>query len=117
MVRSKKVKDIKELLKSEEWLESKAKSAKYISHEYQSFGLKLANELNDLEHKSLYIRLDKNEKRIILERALSFVSDYHNAKAKGKVFMWKLKELREEYKQIEKEEKSKQLDLFNKNSK
>lgn len=67
---------------------------KYISREFQSFGIYLSEELDDYKHRGLYIRLAKTIHRSILERALSFVSD-SNAKNKGALFMWKLKQLRE----------------------
>lgn len=66
---------------------------KYISREFQSFGMHLAESLNDYKHRSLYIKLAKTVHRSILEKALSFVID-SNAKNKGALFMWKLKELR-----------------------
>ncbi len=66
---------------------------KYISREFQSFGIHLAEELDDYKHKALYIRLAKTVHRSILERALSFVSD-SNARNKGALFMWKVKELK-----------------------
>ncbi|OGH20208.1 MAG: hypothetical protein A3D74_00825 [Candidatus Levybacteria bacterium RIFCSPHIGHO2_02_FULL_37_13] len=68
---------------------------KYISREFQSFGIHLAEELNDYKHRGLYIRLAKTVHRSILEKALSFVVD-SNAKNKGALFMWKLKELKAE---------------------
>ena len=70
---------------------------KYVSREYQDYGYRLAAELNDLEHKSLYIKLAKQEKRALLEQARSFVID-SQAKSKAKLFMWKCKQLREEKK-------------------
>ena len=70
---------------------------KYISREFQNFGLHLAEELDDYKHKSLYIKLAKTTHRTILEKALSFVSD-SNAKNKGALFMWKLKEIKKEMK-------------------
>lgn len=66
---------------------------KYISREFQSFGIYLAEELGDYKHRSLYIKLAKTIHRSILEKALSFVSD-SNARNKVALFMWKLKELR-----------------------
>lgn len=66
---------------------------KYISREFQSFGMHLAEELNDMKHKSLYIKMAKTEHRPLLEKALSFVVD-SNAKNKGALFMWKLKQLK-----------------------
>jgi hypothetical protein len=66
---------------------------KYISREFQTFGLHLAESLNDYKHKSLYMKLSKTVHRSILEQALSFVAD-SKATNKGALFMWKLKELR-----------------------
>ena len=66
---------------------------KYISREFQTFGLHLAESLNDYRHKSLYIKLAKTIHRSILEQALSFAVD-SKATNKGALFMWKLKELR-----------------------
>ncbi len=74
---------------------------KYISREFQSFGIHLAEELDDYKHRSLYIKLAKTVHRSILERALSFCID-SNAKNKGALFMWKLK-------QVENEEKAKRV--------
>lgn len=66
---------------------------KYISREFQAYGIYLSETLNDYKHKSLYIRLAKTVPRAILEKALSFVKDA-NAKSKPRLFMWKMKELR-----------------------
>lgn len=68
---------------------------KYVSREFQSFGIHLAEELDDYKHKSLYIKLAKTVHRSILEKALSFCVD-SNAKNKGALFMWKLKQIKEE---------------------
>lgn len=67
---------------------------KYVSREFQTFGIHLSESLDDYKHKSLYIKLAKTVHRSILEKALSFAID-SNAKNKGALFMWKLKELRE----------------------
>jgi predicted metal-dependent phosphoesterase TrpH len=45
----------------------------------------------------LYIKLAKEENRTLLENALSFALDYPKAKSKPKIFMWKLKELKEKH--------------------
>jgi len=66
---------------------------RYISREFQAYGIHLAEELDDYKHKSLYIKLAKTTHRSILEKALSFVSD-SNAKNKGALFMWKLSQLK-----------------------
>jgi hypothetical protein len=66
---------------------------KYISREFQSYGIYLSETLDDYKHKSLYIRLAKTVSRAILERALSFVKDA-NANSKARLFMWKMKKIR-----------------------
>lgn len=66
---------------------------KYISREFQSYGIYLAESLGDYKHKSLYIRLAKTVPRAILEKALSFVKDAH-ARNKARLFMWKMKDLK-----------------------
>jgi hypothetical protein len=72
---------------------------KFISQEFQDFGYQLAIKLDDLKHKSLYMRLAKNEKlRSKIEAALRFVRDAQNAKNKAALFMWKLQQLKEEEK-------------------
>ncbi|KKT77340.1 MAG: hypothetical protein UW86_C0009G0008 [Microgenomates group bacterium GW2011_GWA1_Microgenomates_45_10] len=68
---------------------------KYVSREFQLYGYKLAEELGDLEHKSIYIRFAKTIPRAILEQAKNFVKDTKNVKNPAKYFMWKLKELRQ----------------------
>ena len=65
---------------------------KYISREFQAFGVHLAEKLEDSRHKSLYIRLAKTIPRPVLEQAYRFVID-SKAKSKGALFMWKLKEM------------------------
>lgn len=66
---------------------------KYISREFQSYGIYLAETLGDYKHKSLYIRLAKTVPRAILEKALSFVADA-NANSKPRLFMWKMAKLK-----------------------
>jgi hypothetical protein len=66
---------------------------KYISREFQSYGIYLAEQLDDYKHKSLYIRLAKTVPRAILEKSMTFVKDA-NAKSKAKLFMWKMKKLK-----------------------
>lgn len=71
---------------------------KYISREFQKYGYDLAEELMDLENKSLYIKLAKETPRGFLESARSFVKDAYNVKSKAKLFMWKLSELKKQAK-------------------
>jgi len=67
---------------------------KYVSREFQKYGYDLAEELGDLKNKSLYIKLAKETPRGFLETARNFVKDAYNARSKGRLFMWKLKELK-----------------------
>lgn len=67
---------------------------KYISREFQDYGYRLAKELDDEKHKSLYIKLAKEVDRKLLEEARIFVKDTDNVRSKGRLFMWKLKDLR-----------------------
>ena len=78
---------IKDILKN-----FKPTEDKYVSREFQSFGVHLAEKLQDERRKSLYIKLAKTLPRPALEEALRFVVD-SNARSKGALFMWKLKEL------------------------
>lgn len=69
----------------------------HITQEFQDFGYRLAMDLDDPAHKSLYMRMAKREDRLLLENALSFVTDA-NAKSKAKLFMWKVTELKKQAK-------------------
>lgn len=70
---------------------------KYISREFQSYAIHLTEALNDPKHKSLYMKLAKTTPRALLERALTFVID-SKTERKGALFMWKLKQLKDEAK-------------------
>lgn len=65
---------------------------KYVSREFQSYGVFLAGKLEDDRHTALYIKYAKTLPRPVLEEALRFVID-SNAKRKGALFMWKLKQM------------------------
>lgn len=67
---------------------------KNIAHEFQMYGVYLAESLDDTKHYGYYIKLAKELPRQILEEALNFTKGYYNAKNKAKVFMWKLAELK-----------------------
>jgi len=79
---------IKDVLSKRDW-----DKGRYIKHEWQDFGYRMAMELKDLEHRSLYMKLAKNEDRKKLQKALDFSKDYK--KDRAKLFMWKLKRLRD----------------------
>lgn len=75
---------------------------KYISREFQQFGIYLSEELNDYKHKALYIKLAKTVHRSILDKALSFVKDAPTTTPnKGPLFMWKMKQLKNTFKENE----------------
>jgi hypothetical protein len=69
---------------------------KNIAHEFQMFGVYLAESLDDTKNYSLYIKLAKTLNRGLLEEALTFTKGYYSAKNKAKVFMWRLKQLKNE---------------------
>ena len=64
------------------------------STEFKMYGVYLAETLDDTKHYSLYIKLAKTMPRKILDDALSYVKDYPNPKSKGKLFMWKVKQIK-----------------------
>jgi len=74
------------------------KRGKYIKKEFQAYGLQLAEELSDWKNRSLYIRLAKTHPRPILEKARLFIKDQTrgSVKSKARLFMWKLKQLKDE---------------------
>lgn len=65
----------------------------YITREFQDYGYRLAKELEDESHTSLYIKMAKTVDRKILESARTFVLDA-NARSRSRLFMWKVKELK-----------------------
>src|SRR3989338_3515958 len=72
---------------------------KYISREFQKYGYDLAQKLGDPSQVPLFIRLAKTTDRQILDDAWRFVADA-NARNKIALFMWKIKQLKEERKKI-----------------
>lgn len=71
-----------------------------ISREFQDYAYRLAVELGDTAHTAIYMRLAKNTPRSLVEQARLFVLGAHNPRNKGKLFMWKLKQLKQEGKQV-----------------
>lgn len=70
---------------------------KYISRDFQAFGIWLAEEMEDYKNRGMWIKLAKTNHRAILERALSFVKD-STADNKIGLFLWKLKQIKAEEK-------------------
>jgi KaiC/GvpD/RAD55 family RecA-like ATPase len=87
---------------------------KYVSREFQKYAYDLAEELGDMAHKSLYMKLAKETPRILLEKARSFVKDAQNARSKGRLFVWKLSELKKSRKVSTQEELSLRKSLMGK---
>lgn len=67
---------------------------KNLTREFQVYGVYLAETLGDTKHYSLYIKLAKQIPRGLLEQALNFCKDYRDANSKGRLFMWKLGQLK-----------------------
>ena len=86
----------KELFNTEQFSKKKVilnDKHKYISKEYQYYGLQLAGKLGDSKRATMYIKWAKEKPRVILEQAYSFAIDYPNAKDRSRLFMWKVREL------------------------
>jgi hypothetical protein len=84
------------------------KRKKYVKNEYQAYGLELAKELGDWKNRSLYIRLAKNTDRTLLDTARYFVKDHIPSQVRSpyRLFMWKLRELRNTPKKLDKADTS-----------
>ena len=76
---------------------TKVDKAHYISREFQDYGFRLAQDMGEEGRKAMYIKLAKTKPRGLLERAHSYVMDYPQAKNRGKLFLWKMKELEEQW--------------------
>ena len=72
-----------------------SKRPKNLSREFQVFGVYLCENLGDTNYP-MYMRLAKTTDRAILNEALKFTRDYPKAKSKPKLFLWKLKQLKNE---------------------
>jgi len=68
---------------------------KYISRDFQAYGIWLAEEMDDYKHRGMWIKLAKTVHRSILEKALSYVAD-SDVDNKIGLFMWKMKQLKTE---------------------
>jgi len=92
-----KPKSVGQLLAGYDW-----DKKKYISEEWQDYAYRLAIALDDLQHKSLYMKLAKETPREWLEQAKNFVKGAYEVKSKARLFMWKLKEIKKEQKNAKK---------------
>ena len=87
----KQLKAVGQLLAGFDW-----DKKKYISREFQDYGYRLSEDMDDVKHTSLYIKLAKDMPRAYLEMARNFVKDANDVRSKPRLFMWKLKEIRKE---------------------
>lgn len=83
------MKSIAEVLKN---IEAKD-SGKYLKHEWQLYGYRLATWLGDEDRMSMYMKLAKNEDRGKLQDSWDFVKE-SNARSRPKLFLWKLSQLK-----------------------
>jgi len=90
------VNNISELLKNKKIVRDHRNS-----YEYQAYGNRLAEELHDLKHRALYIRMAKNEDRNLLELARIFVTSQEKITEGGRLFMWKLKQIKDSKKKVD----------------
>lgn len=70
-------------------------TGKYLAHEWQLYGYRLAVFLDDEKRISMYMKLAKEENRQMLQNAWDFVKE-SNARSKPRLFLWKLTQLRKE---------------------
>ena len=86
----------KDILNKYDFLTRIQKTNRYVSTEHQDYGIRLSTRLGDRDHKGLYMKFAKELPRGILESAASFAIDYPDKIGngnKGRIYMWKLKEL------------------------
>lgn len=76
--------------------ETKFNRPKNLSTEFQVYGVYLAEQLSDTKRYSLYIKLAKNTPRELLDEALTYTKEFTNAKSRARVFMWRLKQLKQQ---------------------
>lgn len=69
------------------------------TYEYQAYGNRLCEELGDSTKRALYIKLAKNEDRNLLEIARLHALSNEKNPTKGKIFMWKLSQLKKSIKE------------------
>lgn len=94
-----KLKSFKDIINKDRsgLIDSITKTQKYVKHDFQDLGYRIAVKLNDLKHRSLYMKLAKTRSEAVLTQAMSFALDYplKYGNNRAKIFMWKLKELKE----------------------
>jgi len=72
------------------------KRRKHVRHDFQDIALMLTEKLSDPEHKSLYFRIVKLKDRGLVMDALNYAVTSNIIGNKGKIFMWRLKQLEDQ---------------------
>lgn len=86
-----------------------------ITKPYQFFGIWIAQNLDDYKNIPLYIKLAKEQDKVLLESAISYIKDYPNAKSKSRLFLWYLKgKIKIKDKKPVKKKKDEKIALFSK---
>jgi hypothetical protein len=67
-----------------------------IRYEFQAYGQRLAQDLQDLAKETLYMKLAKEVDRTLLEQAREHVLGSKRVRNRGALFMYKLKQLRDQ---------------------
>ncbi|HEX9007690.1 MAG TPA: hypothetical protein VF837_00315 [Patescibacteria group bacterium] len=67
-----------------------------ISREFQDYAYRLAVELDDVAHTPIYMRIAKTDPRPLIEQARLFVLGANKPTSKARLFMWKLKQLKQQ---------------------
>jgi hypothetical protein len=92
------MKSLKDLMNKYEMEKDKPR---HISQEFQDYAYRLAVELEDVAHTAIYMRMAKRENRGLLDEARVFVKGAKSANNKGRLFMWKFKQLKDKQKEKE----------------
>ncbi len=73
-----------------------AKDKRTIRYEFQAYAQRLAEELQDGKKMTLYMKLAKEVDRSLLEQAREHVLGSERVRNPGALFMYKLKQLRDQ---------------------
>ncbi|MCB8944354.1 MAG: hypothetical protein H6658_11445 [Ardenticatenaceae bacterium] len=71
-----------------------------LRYEFQAYGQRLAQDLQDFAKETLYMKLAKEVDRTLLEQAREHVLGSEGVRNRGALFMYKLKELRDKKKRM-----------------
>ena len=66
-----------------------------LRYEFQAYGQRLAQELQDFAKETLYMKLAKEVDRTLLEQAREQVLAAEGVRNRGALFMYKLKQLKD----------------------